>query len=112
MSTVRVSCTGMRVGRLLLPPFQVGTGELVCLHVPREGVARKDELNELLRKGQDAPGLRFFGTVAFVDRPMPERGFLGRWRNPRILNWLTQRAGIASDQAKSILQRWHEPERR
>jgi hypothetical protein len=82
---------------------------MVCLHVPSDGTEDKEALNKLLGGGRDTPHLSFYGTVAWVERPMPRRGFLWRWRNPRIVDWLTQSGGVPRDQALAILQRLNIP---
>lgn len=113
MTTLRLSCTGFRLGRLSVPAFQLCESEVVCLHIAAGCDTEQEELTRLLSFGRDTSHLSFFGTVAWAERPMPQRGVLWRWRNPTIMDWLTRSAGVSHDQALEILRRWNEgPEKK
>jgi hypothetical protein len=102
----RIECVGARFGALWLPPFTCRDGEFVCLHVPELGVQDGYMLSHVLVGQTQLEGLRVDGPALYVDRPVPQRGFLGFLRNPKIGSWLVRQPGVASNDALALLSRY------
>jgi hypothetical protein len=100
---VRISCEGITIDRLRLPPFQLTCGELICLHLPCRGNS-KEELHvvRLLTGEMSARGLSIFGRILFADPPEFRAGLLSIFRRPRVGDWLRNKAGISLAQANTI----------
>jgi|SRR5579884_2816207 len=101
----RLECDGLRVGDCSVPPFRVGAGRSVCLHVPLPSPAWWDRLVPLLTGKRAHPALRFFGSVASLDRPMPRRHWWGRLHDPSVRDWLVAEKGLTPAEASSVLGR-------
>lgn len=110
LNPVRLQSKGFRVGSLFFPALEVRAGEVICLHVPPACDEERTMLLDLFTSGSDTPQLSFHGSVAQVIRPMPPRGWFGRWRDNRIESWLIRSAGVEPEKAADLLRRWKIPE--
>ncbi len=103
----RLACDGLVVGDFSVPPFRVGVGQAVCLHVPLASVAGgwRDRLAAALRGETAHPALRFCGSVGRLERPMPRRRWWGRRHDPSVSRWLTAERGLTPAEAADVLGR-------
>src|SRR5437764_11186526 len=100
---VRISCESIIVGGLSLPPFQLESGELICLHMPCLAYSQEErQIIDLLTGESPARGLSIFGRILFADPPEFRAGLLSIFRRPRIGDWLQKKAGISVAQASVI----------
>jgi hypothetical protein len=107
MADLRLACTGARVGMVIIPPFSLRAGELICLHLPYPLPAGlQTEILGALTGKHPATGLRLFGRVlpaipARDDRIAPFRLL----RTLRATRWLRQQARISRNEASAALRR-------
>ncbi len=104
MLPVQIKCEGVQVGSLFLPPFELRTGEFLCLHAP---APVREEIHEAmfvaLAGEQPVTGIQRFGRVIAV-RPPASGGHRWFWY-PRIGQWLAGAAGVPRQEAFPILAR-------
>jgi|SRR5579885_3143271 len=106
MSALLLSCEGVAVGGLTLPPFRLRAGESVCLHVP--GPAHGEEEEQLLRVltgGEKVPGVEVLGRVEYAAPATGRPGLLGLFRQPYPADWLRRTAGISPGDAQRVVAR-------
>lgn len=102
---VRLVCSGLMLDHLSIPPFQIRAGQGICLHRPPLSWRHHDELISALTKQKGCPELRFFGSVAYLDRPMPRRRWWGGWYDPTVRDWLTVKKELTVPEAAHVLER-------
>jgi hypothetical protein len=114
MGPVRLSCEGITVGALVIPPFQLGEGEWICLHIPGSSDAEEyDQLVQVLTGQRPVSHLRHTGRVVHADRPFHRAGWFGWLRRVYPVDWLCQSAGVDRAEAEAITARlglrpeWH-----
>jgi hypothetical protein len=106
MNPVRLSCQGVTVGRINLPPFELRIGELVCLHMPCLAYSEEEkQIVQVLTGDRTVSGLRLFGRILPAFAPVFRAGFLDFWFHPSAMTWLRQTAGITREEAEAILIR-------
>jgi len=100
---VRISCEGVIVGGLSLPPFHLESGELICLHMPCLAYSQEErQVIDFLTAESPARGLSIFGRILFADPPEVRAGFLSIFRRPRVADWLQKKTGVSLAQATDI----------
>jgi hypothetical protein len=107
MKDLRVACTGAQVGTVIVPPFSLRLGQLVCLHLPHPAPdGFEDALLRVLTGRRPAAGLRLFGRVAAAAPAQDDRIGLFRLLRPlRARRWLRQRSGMSEPEAGAALSR-------
>jgi hypothetical protein len=104
---LRLECLGFTAGGYALPPFQLRAGEAVCLQIEPSPVAWYDGLLAVLRGEASHPALRWHGSVAYLERPMPRRGWFGRRKDCTAREWLLSEKGLTPAEVVSVLDRAH-----
>ena len=99
----RLECDGLSLRDVAVPPFRLRKGQSVCLHVSLPSPTWYEELLPLLTGRRAHPSLRFFGTVAYLERPNPRRRWWGGWYDPSVGHWLTVERKLTSSEALSVL---------
>jgi hypothetical protein len=114
MNPIRLSCDGMIIGSLVIPPFQLKAGEFICLHLPGPAGSKEEvQLIQILTGKSSVSGLRLFGRVLYASPATDRRGFFRFLRPLRPADWLRQSAGISRQEAGAIVarlgikQEWH-----
>jgi hypothetical protein len=106
MQRVLISCTGVAVDSLWIPPFQLKVGELVCLHLPTPVVAREEEgLIQALSGKRPVPGLHLAGRVEHAFPPRSSGGLFHFFRPRHPVNWLRHSGGVSRSEAEGIVAR-------
>ncbi|HKI36672.1 MAG TPA: hypothetical protein VKA46_32755 [Gemmataceae bacterium] len=100
-----LECLGLTAGGHHVPPFQLHTGEAVCLHVEPASPSWYDVLLPLLTGRVSHPRLLIRGTVSYLERPMPRRGWFGRRKDCTARDWLISERGLAPAEAVPVLDR-------
>jgi hypothetical protein len=110
MKNLLIDCEGITVGPLLVPRFQLGNEDLLCLHLPGPCFSREeDQLVQALAGKRPVPGLRVCGRVwpavwtAFP--PVSRAGLIGLFHRPRPVDWLCRVSGISREEAAAIVAR-------
>jgi hypothetical protein len=88
-----------------VPPFRVGAGQAVCLHVPLPSPTWCEQLLPVLTGKIAHPALRFFGSVRHLERPLPRRRWWRGLHDPSVRDWLTREKGLTPAEAADILGR-------
>ena len=107
MAELRLACTGARAGTVVIPPFSLRVGELICLHLPYHLPAGfQTELLRALTGKRPMTGLRLFGRVLPALPAADERIALFRFLGAlRSTQWLRQQAGMPQHEANAALRR-------
>lgn len=110
MKPVRLSCRGIVVEGIWLPPFQLHVGQWVCLHMPCRAFSKQEQqLLEVLTGEHPVSGLSLSGRVYEASPPTSRSGLLGTLFQARVVDWLRRSAGISLGEARAILTRLHLP---
>jgi hypothetical protein len=106
MNRIPLACSGILIGSLQVPPFQLSLGDLICLHMPGlSGAPETEPLVGALTGQEPTPGLQVFGRVRLAS-PAPFRaGLFGLWHRPRPAAWLRSFAGLSLEQAGAVVAR-------
>jgi hypothetical protein len=104
MDSVLVSCRGVQVGSIYVPPFELHAGELLCLHLPGPP-SGDDKLVDVLAGAQPIPEIRFSAHVELAHIPPARRGLLGLFGRRRALNWFRRTTGTSRAEALAVMQR-------
>ena len=102
--SARLECDGLTARNFSVPPFRVGIGEAVCLHVLLPSPAWHEEVLPILTRQIAHPALRLFGTVAYLDRPKPRRRWWGGLQSASSRDWLTIESRLTTEQAADVLR--------
>jgi hypothetical protein len=106
MNPVRVSCTGIQVASVSIPPFELRTGEMVCLHLPAPQNSRADEyLIQLLTGARKTAGLQLLGRVVRAEPARHATGLRNLFRRQRVADWLGQFGESTPAEVLAILDR-------
>lgn len=106
MDHLRMVCDGITVGSLRVPPFQLGGGDLLCLHLPCPAFSREEkQVAHALTGKRPLPGLRISGRVTLAFPPVVRAGLLGLFHRPLAVDWLRRASGISDLEAGAILLR-------
>jgi hypothetical protein len=100
---VRLECDGLATGDFSVPSFRVRAGQAVCLHVLLPSPAWYEEVLPILTGRRMHPALRYFGTVAYLDRPRSRRRWWGGRHAPPAHDWLTVEKGLTAAEAAAVL---------
>jgi hypothetical protein len=108
MKEFLVRCQGARVGGYWLPPFELGTGERLSLHLPGRGHSEDWWLFvRVLTKGEPVPGLSINGKVVCAEPAVGRRGVARFLRGElRPAGWLRSRTGISKERADELVRQW------
>jgi hypothetical protein len=106
MNPVRLSCDGVAVGGLTIPPFQLRGGEVACLHLPVLSWQEEAQLVQALTGEHPVSGIHRFGRVCWA-RPARNmrRGLFGLFRPGRAVDWLRRSAGVSRAEAEAVVER-------
>ena len=79
---LHLECSGLTIGGHVVPPFQVRTGEAVCLHVEYSPSADPyyDSVQPLLLGRIKHPSIRLHGLIEKLERPYSPRRWMF-WRS-------------------------------
>jgi len=100
---VCISCEGVTIGGLRLPPFKLESGELICLHMPCLANSKEErQIIQLLTGELPARGLSLFGRILFAEPPEFRSGLLSLFRRSRVGDWLQKKGGVSLAQAVVI----------
>src|SRR4051812_30838392 len=91
---LRLECQGFPLGNHWIPPFRLHAGETVCLHLEPTAVPWQETLIPLFKGTTIHPDLQFHGTVVYLERPMPQRGWFGRRKDCSASDWLITKAKL------------------
>jgi hypothetical protein len=107
MNPIPVSCEGVSIASLAIPPFRLQTGTLVCLHMPGPACSEEEEqVIQALTGKRQVPGLYLFGRVAWARPARPLRvGLFGLFSQDRSDDWLVRAAGVSRAEAGAVLAR-------
>jgi hypothetical protein len=108
-STPLVESLGLTVAGYFVPPFRLARGNGVCLHVSAADRAWYEEILPVLTGKVAHVGLRVHGSLGYLDRPVPRRGWLGRLKDPFAADWLTKEKGLMASEASRLLDRTSVP---
>jgi hypothetical protein len=101
-----ISCEGVTIGGLRLPPFQLESGQLICLHMPCLANSKEEhQVIQLLTGDMPARGLSISCRVLFAEPPEFRSGLLSLFRRPRVGRWLQKKAGVSPTEATVIANR-------
>lgn len=100
-----LACDGLMIKDYSVPPFRIQAGHAVCLHVPIPSPVWQEELLPMLTGRIVHPAVRRFGSVDYLDRPMPRRRWWGGRHDLPVRDWLLAEKGLSSAEATSILDR-------
>ncbi len=111
---LRLECAGLTVGDFAVgdfsvPSFQVQAGQAVCLHVPPYPAIWHETLKPILSGRMAHPALHLYGSVSYLERPMPRRRWWGKLYKPSAGDWLTAEKGLTSTEAAAVLSLVGEP---
>jgi hypothetical protein len=95
----------LQLGSLYLPPFELKCGQLVCLHLPAQATADKNELIRVLTGIQESPAISRFGKVCWVERPATPTGPKEWLHRQRIGEWLARVGNLPACEAQANLMR-------
>lgn len=101
-----LACTGSQVGQIRLPPFELHSGQFLCLHVPGPLHSHKEEaqLVAALTGNKPAPGLVVHGRIEHARQPTGNRW---PWRlfvhSPLCSSWLRRAGQLPQPQADTIV---------
>jgi hypothetical protein len=110
-----LSCEGLTLGTLRIPPFRVGPGQAICLHMPPPADESQEELLQILTGKTSASEVQRFGQVEWAARPNNDGrvenfschvlSFFHRvwFGSPRTLHWLMQSGRVTVDEAQRVL---------
>jgi hypothetical protein len=73
------------------------------LHVPLPSPVWCDQLVPILTGKVAHPALRFWGSVGYLERPLPRRRWWGRLHDPSVHDWLTAERGLSVPEAAAVL---------
>jgi hypothetical protein len=102
-SRIRLECDGLTTQTFFIPSFHLEEGQVICLHVLLPSLAWHEDVLPILTGRTAHSSLRFFGTVAYLDRPMPRRRWWGGLYNPSASHWLIAEKGLTSKEAWAVL---------
>src|SRR5216683_594319 len=94
--TLRVECDGLVVEGRYLPQFRLKRGESLCLHVQHSPYPWYDGLLAALTGQVPYEEVRLHGSVAYLRRPMPGRGWFGRRKDFTAHHWLASEKNLSS----------------
>lgn len=94
MSPVQLSCEGFALGAFWVPPFQLNTGVVVCLHLPfSPDSTEAARLIQILTGARSEPGVHAFGHLVYAQ---PAQGKRAHWaslfREETVREWLHRSA--------------------
>jgi len=104
MNPTRISCKGIQVDTVQIPPFQLREGELICVHMPSPALSELEKQIIDLLIGKRS-GLQLSGRVTWIDPPTWTRGLLGLFYQPRAVTWLRKVTRISHGEALQIVER-------
>jgi hypothetical protein len=104
-ASIRLECDGFTVDNYSIPPFCLKVGQTLCFHVLMPSPLWQEKLIPILTGSIAHPAVRLFGSVAYLDRPMPRRRWWGGWNDPPVRDWLEAEKGLSSAETTSILNR-------
>jgi hypothetical protein len=106
MNPVHLSCEGIEVGCLWIPPFVVKQGDWLCLHLPAYSREAREPILQVLTGQRPVPGLHLFGRVAWA-RPATraKKGLAGVLGERKVVDWLNYTGGISWAEAGAIVER-------
>jgi hypothetical protein len=106
---ILISCEGLQLGQVSLPPFQVRTGQLVCLHLPTPAVLDTHPIMSWLTGERLTPNLRLAARVIWARPAAPKQGMLRRivrgFRCCPAADWLSDQGGISHAEAVRIVEK-------
>src|SRR5437870_240174 len=106
MRTDRLICDGIMVGKILLPPFRLSLGDLICLHMPCLAGSREEtEVVEALTGSRALTGIQVHGRAIAASPPCFRRGLLAHLNHPTGAKWLRRTAGMTAEEATATVQR-------
>jgi hypothetical protein len=108
-SPVRLECDGLSTRDFSAPPFRVEAGQSVCFHIRLLSPLWHEKVLPLLSGRIAHPALHLYGSVSYLERPMPRRRWWGGLRNPSAWDWLTAERGLTSPEAAAVLDLVDEP---
>jgi hypothetical protein len=103
-SLARLECDGLSNGTFSVPPFRVRIGEAICLHVLLPSPIWQEKVLPIFSGQRVHPGLRLFGTVVYLGRPIPRRRWWGGRHFPSARDWLTSEKGLTFEEAANALR--------
>jgi hypothetical protein len=106
MKHLRLSCEGVLIGSIWIPPFQLNTGEAACLHMPCLAWSREEsEIVQALTGERPVPGLRLLGRVRWADPPRSTTGWRRWFSQSKAATWLRRAAPITHAQSLATVAR-------
>ena len=106
MTITRISCEGVVSGSIVLPPFELHAGHMLCMHIPWPGYSRLDQhLLDLLVGKRPMPGLIHQGAVRWAEPACYTLGWRGWFYQPSVETWLYRAAQFSRAEAEAILDR-------
>jgi hypothetical protein len=106
MTCTHLSCRGIMVASIWIPPFQLRAGDFLCLHMPCLAFSKEEEqIVCVLTGGCPVAGLRLFSHICRASAPVSRGGILGLFRRPRVVDWIRRSGGISRMEARAIMAR-------
>ena len=106
MNPIRLSCDGMIIGSLVIPPFQLKAGEFICLHLPGPAGSKEEvQLIQILTGKRSVSDVHLSGRVLYASPATDRRGVFRFLRPLRPADWLHQIGGISPQEASAIVAR-------
>jgi len=103
---LRLESLGFSLRGFSIPRFQLHAGEAICLHAIIEpSEIWYDIVVPMLSGHSRHPRYRLNGSICYLERPMPRRGWFGRWKNPRAIDWLVTHKHLSPGEATQVLDR-------
>lgn len=103
MTPAGIQCDGITVAGMEVPPFELRSGEMVCLHMPCLPSPAWDEFVEAITGKKKIAGLRIEGQVRWAERAQPRRGLAALFRQPYAEDWLQAAAHISAPDARALV---------
>jgi hypothetical protein len=100
----QILCDGAVIGNWEIPPFQLHTGDLLCLKVPGPCDSQQIKLlGRALTGRAQVSGLRLNGLVVHAAAPASRYRFLGLVPPPCPSQWLQRTVGMSLEKARALV---------
>ncbi len=109
MTITRMTSQGFRIGAWWVPPFELKTGEVITLLLPRDFYYASQKpvegLADVLVGKRTVSGFTCNGRAISARSASPPQG-IRRWiQDSSASSWLVRNAGMSRDEAKAAVQR-------
>jgi hypothetical protein len=98
------SCDGQTIGSLWIPPFQIKTGDFICLHMPNLKLLEKEEVISILTGKKQEPAIHRYGRVEWASPATRDRtGFFHSFRKENVVDWVRRSCKLSQEAAREIV---------